>query len=124
MLGFQMAALAWRLNRELYMAQKKEITWIPWADRIIFASMLILIGGVFIAPVVGNASLEWAAWLFGLALVLFTLTPLVIAGHYDLYRFDPDRDAQHPRTTQESWALVVVGLTTAGYAVASGILLL
>ena len=124
LLGFQMAALAWRLNRELYKGEQKEITWIPWADRIIFASMLTLIGGVFIAPLLGNTSLEWAAWLFGLALVLFALTPVVIAGHYDLFRHNPNRNVQLPRTIQESWALGIVFVAIAGYFVASPILLI
>ena len=46
-LGFQMAALAWRMNRELYAEKKRARTWIPWADRMIYVSMVILIGGVF-----------------------------------------------------------------------------
>lgn len=74
--GFQMAALAWRINREVYMEEKCRITWLPWADRMVYSSVLILIGGVFIAPFFGNVPLRWVVWLFGLALVIFAATPL------------------------------------------------
>ena len=123
-LGFQMAALAWRMNRELYAEKKRAWTWIPWADRMIYVSMIILIGGVFIAPLVGDVSLRWAVWLFGLALVIFAATPPVIAGHYNVFRYDPDRIDRPPTTTQEKWALGVVSVAIGAYFVIGLVLLL
>ena len=123
-LGFQMAAIAWRVNRELYAEQKRARTWIPWADRMIYFSVLILIGGVFIAPLLGDVSLRWAVWLFGLALVIFAATPPVIAGHYNLYRYDPDRIGRPGTTTQEKWALGVVSLAIGAYILVGLVLFL
>lgn len=124
LLGFQMAALAWRMNRELYVEKKRRRTWIPWADRMIYVSMIILIGGVFVAPLLGDISLRWATWLFGLALVIFAGTPPVIAGHYNLFRYDPNRTDRPLTTTQEKWALWIVLIAIVAYLVIGLILLL
>ena len=113
--GFQMAALAWRMNRELYAEKKRARTWIPWADHMIYLSIVILIGGVFIAPLVGDVSLRWTVWLFGLALVIFAATPPVIAGHYNLFRYDPDRIDRSRTTAQEKWALGVMWVAIGAY---------
>ena len=121
-LGFQLTALAWRIKREIVMARRGELTWIPVADYMTYISALILVVGVFIAPFFGDVPLRWTVWLFGLALVIFAATPPVIAGHYNLYR---NKNECRPRvTTQEKWALVIVALAVGAYVLAGLIFLL
>lgn len=121
--GFQLAALTWRLNRELDMASRHERIWIPYPDRMVYLSVLILVGGVFIAPFLGNLPLRWAVWLFGLALVIFAATPPVLAGHYDMYRYTAWVNGRPLVTPQEKKALFVVWLLIGAYFVAGLVLL-
>ena len=80
-----------------------------------YVTMVILIRGVFIGPLVGDISLRWAVWLFGLALVIIAAAPPVIAGHYNLFRYDPDRVDRPPTTTREKWPLRVVSVAIGAY---------
>ena len=47
---------------------------------------------------------------FGLALVIIAAAPPVIAGHYNLFQYDPGRVDRPPTTTQEKWPLRVVSV--------------
>ena len=123
LLGFQMAALAWRLNREIYMRNRRERTWIPMADFMVYVSVLVLVVGVFIVPALYAVPSRWVAWLLGLALVIFAATPPVIAGHYDLYRPRCWPGGRPPVTTQEWWALGVVWTFIVAY-IAAGLAVL
>ena len=74
----------------------------------------------------GTVSIDLATRLFGLSLVIFSSSPFVLAGHYNLYREEKDRrttpwsrrrrrrsvEDQDPEdgrrqhvTTQEKWGL-------------------
>ena len=112
--GFQVAALTWRINREIYVEERRlrgsdrirrgartsglasaslnhsdnlatEPTWVTVADLVVFASFLVLIGGVFALPAVRQSSIELATELLGLSLLMFGLSQAVLAGHYNLY---------------------------------------
>ena len=103
--GFQVTAFSWRINRELYMEErdnadkgqeftsvreadgkrKSEPTWVTFADGFVAISFLLLIFGVFAAPLFGTTTTDLATRLFGFALVLFGSSALVLAGHYNLY---------------------------------------
>ena len=112
--GFQVAALTWRINREIYVEERRlrgtnrirrnartsglasgspnhsdnqatEPTWVTVADGVVFASFLLLIGGVFALPAVRQNSIELATDLLGLSLLMFGLSQAVLAGHYNLY---------------------------------------
>ena len=105
--GFQVAALTWRINREIYVEErgttkptrnrqptgdeetngnrKREPTWVTIADGFVFVSFMLLIFGVFAAPVFSAMTVECAARLLGLSLVIFGVSPVVLAGHYNLY---------------------------------------
>ena len=113
--GFQIAALTWRIRREIEMEDKGEQTWVTCADGFVVASLFVLIGGVFCGPALGVVKDDLAAKLFGLALVLFACAPLVLAGHYNLYcRWDKD----WPRdriTKQEMAAISVAAFLPLGY---------
>lgn len=84
-LGFQLAALAWRFGREVAMEATGERTWLTAPDLIVMLSLSILVGGVFAAPILGYSDSDNAAEWFGLSLVVFASSPFVLAGHYELY---------------------------------------
>ena len=86
--GFQLAGLVWRLNREVWFRdrQPKIPNWITVADYMVYASILVLVIGVFVLPVLGVANLLVSGWMFALSIVIFGLAPAVLAGHYELYR--------------------------------------
>ena len=119
-LGFQLAALSWRINREVDMESEGEPTWVTLTDGIVFLSVLILVGGVFLAPILADVSVKIAAMWLGLSLILFVSAPIVLAGHYNLLL-----DHEGPRdriTAQEKWALIVPVLLIVCYGVLWGIL--
>jgi hypothetical protein len=52
--GFQSAALSWRITREIEMEARGELTWVTIPDGVVVLSILFLIGGVYIAPILAN----------------------------------------------------------------------
>ena len=107
--GFQIAALTWRINREVSMEAEDETTWVTLADAFVAASFLILVVGVFLAPLSGSTSTQMAAKLLGTALMLFTASPFVLAAHYNLYCSWGKNDCR-PRVTRQEW--LVSGVST------------
>ena len=105
--GFQLTALAWRINREVAMEAEDEETWTTLADGIVAASFLTLVVGVFAAPLSGAASTAMAAKLLAVALMVFACSPFVLAGHYNLY-CSWGKDTSRPRVTKQEWASVVI----------------
>ena len=83
--GFQMASFSWRIKRELDMEIANQTTWLTLAELLNGVSFLLLVGGVFAAPMLGGLPVDTAARFFGLALVGFAASPFVLAGHYNLY---------------------------------------
>ena len=103
--GFQVTALSWRIKRELDMESRSERTWLTSADLFAAVSLLVVVFGVFAAPIFGAASTDVAAKLLGIALVLFTSSMFVLAGHYDLYcRWG--KKLPRDRTTRQEWAAI------------------
>ena len=121
--GFQVVALAWRISREVYMEERSETTWITLADIFIAISFLVLIGGVFLAPMQGVPTTD-AIKLLGLALVIFAPSVFVLAGHYNLYcdwgvEYDED-GYKLPRdrcTKQEGLVTVIAVMSIAVYGI-------
>ena len=111
--GFQVAALSWRIHREIKMEAEGERTWLTLADLFAASSFLVLAGGVFAAPIFGVATTD-VTRLFGLAVTLFTPSVFILAGHYNLYcgwgvTYCPD-GSKAPRdhvTKQELVAVIV-----------------
>ena len=81
--GFQMASFSWRLKREIDMEMANQETWLTLADLMNGISFLLLVGGVFAAPILGDLSVDTAARIFGLALAGFAASPFILAGHRD-----------------------------------------
>ena len=117
LLGFHIAALAWRMRRELDMQADGKTTWLTLTDWIMITSLLTLVVGVFILPILtsGNVSFEVVGVLFGLAVLMFSMTPIVLAGHYNLLKGPRGPEMRPHRTTQEWWAFVLTILVVVVY---------
>ena len=114
--GFQVTALTWRLNREVAMEFKSERTWVTLPDGFVASSFLIVVVGVFAAPLSGTATTEMAAKLFGIAMLVFAASPFVLAGHYNLYCSWGKNGPRTHVTKQERTAAGVTTLLCAGGA--------
>ena len=108
--GFQVTALTWRLNREVAMESKSERTWVTLPDGFVASSFLIVVVGVFAAPLSGAANTDMAARLFGVAMLVFGAYPFVLAGHYNLY-CSWGMSRPRPRVTKQEW--VAASISTA-----------
>ncbi len=111
--GFHMTALTWRISREVAMEAEDEETWTTLADGIVAASFLILVIGVFIAPLSGTASTVMAAKLLAISLMVFACAPFVLAGHYNLY-CAWGKCAIRSRVTKQECASVVISTVAVG----------
>ncbi len=85
LLGFQVTSFLWRIAQEVDVASRDDICWLPPADLVNLAGMLVLVAGVFLAPIlaIGDESVPLRA--FGLAAVLFVGHCFALAGHYELF---------------------------------------
>ena len=117
-LGFQMAALAWRLHREVYMEERCQRIWFTAADVLTYLSLLILIGSVFVLPAFVEVRTTTTEKWFGLSLVIFASTPLVLAGHYNLFAQSNKTKGRDRLTGQETWALSVTIAVVIAYLAA------
>ena len=108
--GFQVTALTWRLNREVAMEGGSERTWVTLPDGYVAISFLVVVVGVFAAPLSGAASTDMAAKLLGVAMIVFAACPFVLAGHYNLY-CSWGKSGPRPRVTKQEWA--AAGVSTA-----------
>jgi hypothetical protein len=93
LMGFQLAAFVWRLNRETEV-QKMHAdnwNWMPPADYLSLASMLVTVFGVFVLPISGVIDPSAAQVLFGLSAILFAGYQLALLGHYKLLFHGPVR---------------------------------
>lgn len=121
--GFQLAGLVWRLNREVRFRDiEPDIpNWITFADYMVYASMLALVIGVFILPALGLASLLVSVWMFALSIIIFGLAPVVLAGHYELYR-SPTFPSQEKKALGVAIVLLLACLVFAGFTLAPRLL--
>jgi hypothetical protein len=108
LIGFQVTSFVWRVSREVEVGKKGYITWLPPADILNLLSMVVVVVGVFILPILDLADLNSIKLSFGLAVLLFISYPFALAGHYDMY------NNKTPRTflyfpTQEK---IVIAITT------------
>ncbi|OGO28546.1 MAG: hypothetical protein A2W33_06140 [Chloroflexi bacterium RBG_16_52_11] len=94
-MGFQVTSCAWRISREVKVGQTGDLTWLPPADILNLASMVVAAFGVFILPLLGLVDLNYTGKLLGLALLLFVGYPFALAGHYDMYKNKTPRSYQY-----------------------------
>jgi hypothetical protein len=84
LMGFQLAAFVWRLNRETDVSKQGGANWMPPADYLSLLSMFTTVFGVFVLPIAGVLPPLASQRLFGLSLILFAGYQLALLGHYKL----------------------------------------
>jgi hypothetical protein len=87
LLGFQITLFYWRLEREVSVGDKGQITWLAPADYLGILGTMVLLAGAFLIPLSGFAGVRFAGSALGLGAVLFVGHFLGLCGHYDV--FDP-----------------------------------
>ncbi len=98
LLGFQATAFSFRVLREIDVSEKRDdVTWLPRADRVNLFSMLVLVIGVFVLPILGFGGLNFIKYSFGLAVLLFLGYPFALAGHYEMYKTSTRSRTYYPR---------------------------
>ena len=107
LIGFQIAAFTWRINREIEMEGEDETTWVTLADGLVGVSFLVVVIGVFAAPLKGLISAETAAKLLGVGLFIFAAHAFVLIGHYNLY-CSWDKTSTRGRVTKQEWVAFIV----------------
>ncbi|KOG82234.1 hypothetical protein ADK78_03155 [Kitasatospora aureofaciens] len=112
--GFQVTGFALRINREIDVSGKGDITWLPPADILNLLSIVITMLGVFIAPVLDIGSSTLPVKAFGLAVLLLAGYPFALAGHYDMFNSRTHRSWTY-FPGQERIALSVVGVSAVAY---------
>ncbi len=58
LIALQLGAFSWRLSREISMAERGEVTWLPLAEALNLAALLVAVIGVFLLPIAGYVSLR------------------------------------------------------------------
>lgn len=91
LMGFQVTSFAWRISREVKVAEEGDLTWLPPADLMYLVSMVVVMVGVFVLPTLGLVGINFAKHSFALALLLFVGYPFALAGHYDMYNCKTSR---------------------------------
>jgi len=84
-LGFQVTSFLWRISNEVARGSKGDITWLPPADVLNLIAMVVLVVGVFIAPLAGWSLVKSPHKAFGLAVILYVGHCSALAGHYDMF---------------------------------------
>jgi hypothetical protein len=85
LIALQLGAFSWRLSREISMAESGGVTWLPLAEVLNLAALLVAVVGVFLLPIAGYASLRLPRLLLGVSLILFVGHALALVGHYELF---------------------------------------
>jgi len=120
LIGLQLGAFSWRLSREISMAERGEVTWLPLAEVLNLAALVVAVLGVFLLPIAGYASLRVPRVFLGVSLILFAGHAFALAGHYELFTRERPRG---PRSWLPRQELVIVGLTVIAVVTFVGIAL-
>ena len=116
LLGFQVASIAWRVSREVDVANQGDITWLPPADIINLISMLANIIGVFLLPILGITDPGLAKYWLGFSVLLYVGYPFALFGHYDMYV--PGPRSYKYATFQEKIVVLLISLACVAYVIA------
>lgn len=108
LIGLQIAAFAWRVSRELNMAEKEEIIWLPLADMMNLFAMVVAFLGVFALPLAGIENSELPRISLGLSIVLFAGYPFALAGHYNLYTKGKREKADYCTKQEKTVVLITI----------------
>jgi heme O synthase-like polyprenyltransferase len=105
----QLTGLVWRIRREVEMESLCERIWITASDYFVILSMVILIGGVFIAPIFGS-SLKYVVIALIFSIFFLAFAPIILIGHYRLLPFWRERGPRSLVTNQEKFILFMASI--------------
>lgn len=112
LLGLQAASFSWRIQQEVAVADKDDITWLPPADYVNLLAMLVSLLGVFLLPAVGLVDQRFAQMAFGLVALLFVGHAFALAAHYELYSRGRKRSMRYFPPQEKVACLAVFTLAT------------
>jgi len=84
LMGFQLTAFIWRLNRETEVRKSGGKNWLPPADYLSLASMIAIAFGVYAFPIAGYKFTLSPQQMFGLSVILFVGYIFALLSHYNL----------------------------------------
>jgi heme/copper-type cytochrome/quinol oxidase subunit 2 len=108
-------AFTWRVTREVGMADRGEVNWLPPADVMNLVAMVVAWLGVFVSPIVGFRNAKIPPVALGLSIVLFAGYPFALAGHYELWTKGPRSCPAVYCSTQEIIAISFTATVAALY---------
>ena len=108
LIGFQVTSFVWRISREVEVGKEGDFTWLPPSDILNLLSMVVVMVGVFVLPILGLADMNFIKIAFGLAVLLFVSHPFALAGHYDMYNNKTPRSLLYFPLQEK----VVIAITT------------
>jgi hypothetical protein len=111
-LGFQLLAFSWRIQREAELQRQEKPTWLPVADKLNLAAILVNIIGTFLLPIAGHN--ERPEYALAFSLILFATYPLALAAHYELFFRHWNRKRYFPRQER-----IIADVLIACFAVAA-----
>lgn len=116
LLGFQVTAFTWRVNRELQFRDNAVIGAKIYngsspSDWLCLAA--ILLNAAAIVALLLNAPATIGFALFGVALVFFATYPFAVLAHYRMFRKTEHEVGSQPVSTTTEWIIICVGLVVA-----------
>ncbi|AEE53292.1 hypothetical protein [Haliscomenobacter hydrossis] len=109
LLGFQVTAFTFRLNRELQFPDRTQ-RWFPLADFLNILSMLITTIFVFAIPIAqrNNINIDNCYFWFGVAMIIFVFYPIALIAHYDLLGKKKEEEQRY--TTKQEFIVIIIAL--------------
>lgn len=116
--GFGINVLMFRLRRELQMQNQDEKTWIPWADRLVLAAVILSLSTVLLL-LAGSALPFLPTWLssplLAASVTLLLGFPPAILSHYRLLGGRKQNGSrENPEPSEKLW---VVGTAVAALVI-------
>lgn len=113
--GFGVTVLMFRIQRELYMQEKNEPTWITWADRLVISSTLTALLFVVLPIVVFGperpTTMAVSATATSAAVILLGgYVPSILAHYRFFVPGGPPRSNPEPWERKFAWTTLVVGM--------------
>jgi len=124
LLGMQMLALGWRVNRELNGNRQHPFPWVPVPDNINIGAMLAVLYFCVIAPLTTSGIRLYSVSVLGRAVfagatVLIAAHPLIVSSHYRLWggrRTLGGESKDLPYCTRQEGVVQLVALAAAAVA--------
>src|SRR2546422_810027 len=85
LLGLQLAAFGWRINREIALGDEGRRTWLPLSDYVNVISLLSVVALCVVVPLVTDGFGRVSRTALGVGYILIGLHPINVANHYRLF---------------------------------------